>query len=257
MNPKELLRLFLPYGLVASRHRRFRLSRLKLPNCADIEADVSSCRFDLWPPILRNSAVPWTLIDVGANVGDFVRAASRFKTLESVYAFEPQPSCQGKLAKRLERIPRATLIPAAVGSHEGRLEFYVTENSRMASGLRPDEAVKSAYSTNDFAVTETISVPMVTIDSVIPESTNVGLLKLDVQGFEVEALAGAIQTLRRTTAVLIEVNYVRHYAAGATFDGIYQVLHRQGFRLYGVSEPFQSSDAEPLWADAVFVKSNS
>lgn len=257
MNPKTLLRQFLPFGLVESRHRKFRLSRLNLPNSVEIESAVQSCRFDLWPASLRNSESPWTLVDVGANVGNFVQAASRLKTLKSVYAFEPQPSCQLELAARLQRIPAATLIPAAVGRIDGHLEFHVTENSRMASGLRPDEGMNSAYATNDFTVTETISVPMVTLDSALPEGVDFGLLKLDVQGFEIEALAGASQTLRRTSAVLIEVNYVRHYSAGATFDDIYRALRGQGFRLFGISEPFGSADGEPLWADAMFVRSHT
>lgn len=253
MNPKDIIRRFLPYGMVDFRHRRFRLSRLNLANDAATAAAVEACRFDLWPEDLRNAPDAWTLVDVGANVGDFVRAVSRLTELKSVYAFEPQPSCQAELGRILRGIPHAELIPAAVGSHEGSLVLNLTANSRMASGLIPEAGMNAAYSPGDFDVTGQISVPMVTLDTAIPDHVEIGVLKLDVQGFELEVLAGAIATLGRTRAILVEVNYVRHYEGGAVFDEIYAELRTRGFRLFGVSAPFCGVNAEPLWADAVFV----
>ncbi len=257
MNPKEILRSLLPYGLVASRHRKFRLSRLGLPNSREIETAVETCRYDLWPEFLRNAKEPWTLVDVGANVGDFVAAAAKLRPFQSVYAMEPQPSCQAELAATLQHLPNAKQIPAAVGRTEGSLELHVTANSRMTSGLRPEKGIHSAYSNGDFSIAETLTVPTITLDSAIPHEVTVGLLKLDVQGFEIEVLAGAVSTLQRTRSILIEVNYIRHYENGAVFDDIYEELRQSGFRLYGISEPFGSTSNQPLWADAVFVNQNS
>lgn len=253
MNVRALLRDLTPYGLVNTRHRRFRLSRLNLPNSQAFESAVESCRFDLWPESLRNAPMPWTLVDVGANIGDFVNGAASLKSFESVYAFEPQPSCHADLRQILQTIPRSTLIPSAVGRCEGSLELHVTANSRMASGLRPEARMDAAYASDDFAVTEKITVSMVTLDSAIPDDVEIGLLKIDVQGFEIEVLAGAASTLQRTRAILAEVNYVQHYENGATFNEIYTELHALGFQLFGVSAPFMSTKAEPLWADAIFV----
>lgn len=252
MNLKSFIRRCLPSGLIEARHRRFKLSRLHLPITLQTESDVETCRYDLWPAFLRNDSNPWSLVDVGANVGDFVKAAANLRRFDSIYAFEPQPSCHDELVRSLKDLPRTTLIPAAVGRQEGSLDLHITANNRMASALPPDETVKAAYSSGDFDVSEKITVPMVTLDTTIPHDLEIGLLKLDVQGFEIEVLAGASSTLRRTRAILVELNYVRHYENGAGFDEVYSALQSLGFRVFGISAPFTSTDAEPLWADALF-----
>jgi hypothetical protein len=83
----------------------------------------------------------------------------------------------------------------------------------------------------------------------------VGLLKIDVQGYEIPVLEGAVSTLKSTCAILLEVNYVSHYCGGATFDLLHAKLKTLGFRTFGVSAPY-SGPQGPLWADAMFVREN-
>lgn len=83
----------------------------------------------------------------------------------------------------------------------------------------------------------------------------IGLLKVDVQGYEQSVLRGATEVLRRTRAVLLEINYIDHYENATRFDDVYQLLRDADFELAAVSEP--ELRRSPLCADALFVRRRS
>lgn len=229
------------------------MGRLGLPGSKAVVDAVATCRFDLWPVDLRKPDKPWLLLDVGANAGDFSRAASSLIPLAGVHAFEPQPSCHTALKSVLASIPGSHLHPVAVGGSAGEIDLLCTANSKMASVLAPAAAVAEGYGGGDFHIQQHLKVPLVRLDDVIAEGTPVGLLKIDVQGYELPVLEGARQTLRHTSALLMEVNYVPHYEGGATFDNLLEVIRSHGFRTFGISAPYGGPKG-PLWADALFVR---
>jgi FkbM family methyltransferase len=256
---KSLLRQCLPHGLIEWRHRLFRLQRLGLSpirgESQNYEAAVNACRFDLWPLHLRG-ARGWTLIDVGANEGDFIRAATRLAKPCIVIAFEPLPACQQILAPLLASMPGGQLIRAAVGAATGKVELHCTANTKTSSLLQPQPGIETSYANGDYIVLQKLNVPVVRLDDVIAADARVGLLKIDVQGYEIEVLRGARHTLQQTDALLIEVNYAPHYKGAATFADIHAVLTATGFRVYGISEPYDDGK-QPLWADAMYVRENT
>lgn len=247
------LRSLTPLGIIERHRRRFRMGRLGLPGNQAVADAVDSCRFDLWPLELRRPAEPWTLVDVGANEGEFSSAVSRLVRLAGVHAFEPQPACHPILNQALNEIPNSRLHPVAVGDKKGEIELLCTSNSKLASVLEPSRDIAAGYEHGDFDVQRRVKVPLVRLDDAIPTGTKVGLLKIDVQGYELPVLEGARETLRSTQALLMEVNYVTHYEKGAAFDDLHEAVRRHGFRTFGVSAPYVGPDG-PLWADALFVR---
>jgi FkbM family methyltransferase len=193
------------------------------------------------------------LIDVGANEGDFIRAALRLATPAAVIGLEPLPACQSTLSKLFERVPGGQLLRAAAGAATATLAFNCTGNTKMSSLLAPNKALANAYHEEDLLVRERIDVPVVRLDDVIPSAANVGLLKVDVQGYEIEVFKGANRVLGQTKAVLVEVNFVLHYEGATLFDDLHSFLVRAGFSLYGVSAPYIDA-GRPLWADAMYVR---
>lgn len=253
INVRHILRSLIPFGLIERHRRRFKLERLGLQATTAMEEAAASCRYDLWPKELRNSARPWTLVDVGANKGDFTAAAALLANLKGVEAFEPQPDCGPSLRSVLAKVSNGHLHAAAVGDAKGEIELLCTANSKLTSVLPADPKVESAYEPGDFTVANRMKVPLVRLDDVIPPGTEIGLLKIDVQGYELQVLEGARRTLQSTFALLLEVNYVAHYAGGVTFDKLHEAVREHGFHTFAISEPYIGSDG-PLWADAVFVR---
>jgi len=251
---KSFIRNLLPYGIVDSHQRGFMLGRLGLPNTRQTAAAVEGCRYNLWPSFLRVDAPPWTLVDVGANDGGFLSSVFQLVSPREVFVFEPLPACQSSLQRMLSNRASAHLFQCAVGSAKGELELHCTGDSKMSSALQPAPHIEGLYQRGDFTIVRKVTVPVVRLDDALPEGLSVDLLKIDVQGFELEVFKGAEQTLARTRSVLLEVNYVEHYKGGARFEDVYDVMRRHSFRIYGVSAPYGGGKGGPLWADAMFVK---
>ena len=79
----------------------------------------------------------------------------------------------------------------------------------------------------------------------------VTLLKLDVQGTELDVLAGATATLQRTRFVQLEVLFYSHYVGDALFQDLFDVMTDHGFDMMGLSPPLVR-EGRALWSDAFF-----
>lgn len=253
---KQLFRAICPYGIVAWHQRQFALAQLGLAGGSNIECALDACRYELWPPFLRKNAPAWTLVDVGANEGGFLSSVLQLVSPKEIFVFEPQPACQGALKGLLHGRPGSHLHACAVGAEQRTLEFRCMANSKMSSALDPLPEVAASYKDGDFRVVETIEVPVVRLDDALPEHLEIDLLKVDVQGYEMQVFCGAEQTLARTRAILLEINYSEHYKGSASFDNVYRFLSSRGFRVFGISAPYSGAEG-PLWADAVFVKDHT
>lgn len=130
--------------------------------------------------------------------------------------------------------------------------MFVTADTKMSGLLVPDSRIALAYQPGAYDVRYMKSVPVRRIDDLVPTDAAVGLMKIDVQGFELSALRGAAATLKRTKAICIEVNFVSHYEGAVEFDELHSFLTREGFKLHGIS-PAHFGMGRPLWADAIYV----
>jgi FkbM family methyltransferase len=127
-------------------------------------------------------------IDIGAHVGTY--AWSCGKKAEHTYAFECSPKTFCYLAANvaLQGLEdRITVYPFALSSVEGKGVYYIRSKDGGGNGIRSlSEADKTR---------ETISVMEKTLDSF--KLRNIGFIKIDVEGVELEVLKGAEETLRR------------------------------------------------------------
>jgi hypothetical protein len=115
----------------------------------------------------------------------------------------------------------------------------------------------------DFPAAETEEIVQVNVerlDDVVQRHDSARkpfLLKLDVQGFELEALHGASGILPDVVAVLCEVNSAPFYAGQAGFEDIYAFLRQHNFRLIDLGEPIRArGTGEVLYFDVAFVNNS-
>jgi FkbM family methyltransferase len=116
--------------------------------------------------------------DVGANVG--AKSESMLKIGARVLAIEPQPSCLSELRALYGGNPNFTVVPKAVGSGAGTAKMHVSSHSALSS-LRKDW-----FETWDGE----IEVEITTLDALIAEYGVPSYIKMDIEGFELEALKG-------------------------------------------------------------------
>jgi FkbM family methyltransferase len=159
-----------------------------------------------------------TFVDVGANIGVFtIAAALAVGPTGRVIAFEPAGPTRAMLERNIARhqtAPPVTVRPHAIGARRSTKKFLRYENS-LVSGLGTAPAL---YSPGRLVSAE--SVDVVALDDTI--SGPVDLLKIDIEGFEADALAGArhLMSTNPDMSILLEVNPTSLELAGNTVDGI-------------------------------------
>ena len=206
---------------------------------------------DLLPSlgIIRNGLI----LDVGANIGDWTAAVLATEPSVAVIAVEPGDDPRAILERRFADDKRVTINPCAVGDVAGSREFYVTEHSHNASLQRPRVEMDSLYPGRGWRTTSIVNVDVTTVDDIC-DGRDVALLKIDVQGAEREVLAGASDTLTRTSSVLLEVTFISHYQGDTTFPFLHEYMIERGFELAGLSQPFLSQRRTALWCDACYTQ---
>lgn len=177
-------------------------------------------------PLRRDAA---TVLDIGANRGQFaVYALVRFASAR-IHCFEPLPSARETLARLAAEEPRVRVWPVALGSAPARASLHVTARDDSSSLLAPTELQTSTFPATHEA--GRVEVEVRRLDDVVAsiEAASPILLKLDVQGFELEVLRGATTTLQRVDEVLVEVSREELYAGQALAADLHAFLVEHGF----------------------------
>lgn len=160
-----------------------------------------------------------TFIDVGAHIGWFTTIAARcVGDTGRVIAVEPYYANAHALRENLtrNRLTNVSVTEVALGSEEGMLSIGQAGDSGSVTAL-------------EYAKTDRSPVRMATLDKVAGGDGTVALLKIDVEGWEAHVLQGAKNTLRRTSAVLIEINREALRNARSSPDELFGLLRKSGF----------------------------
>ncbi len=181
---KAMLRHTPAYGLLRDVVRKWRLSaaaRTFWNPCQD-----DAVRIDFYRQFVSPGAV---VFDVGANLGN--RSRVFWNLGASVVAVEPQPMCAGFLRKVFAGKPRLTLVEAALGREPGEGEMLLS-NAHTVSSLSPHwvEAVRSSNRFGECEWSRRATVQIDTLDSLIARYGTPRFVKIDVEGFEDQVLAG-------------------------------------------------------------------
>jgi FkbM family methyltransferase len=137
----------------------------------------------------------WLVVDVGANVGFFTLRQVALGA--RVVALEPNPDVRERLASTIERnglSDRVQVLSCAAGRTAGAAELAVgaaTVTGTVIAGAAP-------------AGRDRFVVEVLPLDTILAAEPRVDLLKIDTEGAEVDVLAGAAATLRRTQRVVLE-----------------------------------------------------
>jgi FkbM family methyltransferase len=216
----------------------------------------------LWKPFIRGTAASMehlaalrrldvkTCIDVGANKGQFSVLCRDLFPGAAIIAFEPLPDVARQCARALGG-EHVQVYVHALGAQDSRSHFYVTERSDSSSLLMPGAAQERAYGSR---VAESMNVEVRRLDRVLTPAQIAGpaLMKLDVQGAELDVLEGCGALLRNIDYIYLEGSFVELYEGQPLIADIVAFLHGQGFAFRGVYNTSYTRDYGTTQADFLF-----
>lgn len=193
-----------------------------------------------------------TVVDIGANRGQFALAARRWAPQARVISFEPLPGPAQVFRAVFACDDQVVLHEAAIGPQAKRCEMHVSARDDSSS-LLPIAGLQSKIFPGTGEVS-TIEVQVAPLDTFInPDEIRApALLKLDVQGFEYEALCGCEALLPRFEQIYCECSFVELYAGQKLAAEVIAWLAARGFRLVGMYNPAYDAAGQAVQADFLF-----
>lgn len=196
----------------------------------------------------RHGISPRGVIHVGAHEGQEV---GEYHTIgfEHGLFFEPQPRLFDLLKGKVQHIPHYRALACAVGDRDGTATMFTeTANNGLSSSLRKPKFHLEQYP--EIVFNGTLEVQTVTLMEVFKteDISNYNFLNLDVQGFELNVLRGAVAILSSLDAIYSEVSRKELYEGCALIEQIDSFLSTFGFQR---KETDWCGDS---WGEALYVK---
>ncbi len=213
--------------------------------------------YEIEKRLLRNPKSP-VIFDVGAWVGKTVKAHLSVFPDATVHAFEPFPSSFDQLQNAFADNGSVQAQQFAMSNVVGEATFY-SNNIETTNSLLASESTETS---DDFFrdTKETITVQTTTLDEYCAQNdvASIDLLKLDIQGGELNALKGATQLLQAKAISLIycEVEFIEHYKDNPLYHDVASFLEGYGYSFYNFYGAVTDEHGELSWADALFYSPN-
>lgn len=176
------------------------------------------------------------VFDVGANIGQYTLLASKLVGSPGhVFAFEPSPDVLPKLKKHLlmNHADNVELAAKAVAESDGTASFYpaAQESNQGVGSLLPAESYRA-----ELRSSQAVEVEVTTLDSFCDQHgiESIDLLKVDVEGLDLDVLRGAERILARSPHVVVmsEVEPLNFVQRGFSFDDFIDYMQQRGFSPY-------------------------
>lgn len=200
--------------------------------------------------LLAQGFAPRLVFDVGAYRGEFAAACLARWPRAEIACFEAQAARVSDLRRLQEQQRGLRVFPVLLGAA-----------AREAVGLHEAETASSVLPEADGPEHPLVAHPMRTVDDVV-RSDFAGrapdLLKLDVQGYELEVLRGAEESLSGVGAVLAELNLLDIHAGVPLFAELIRWLDDRGFVAFDLCGLTRRPLDQALWqTDMIFVPRES
>ena len=141
------------------------------------------------------------IVHAGLYFGDFLPGLSKAVGADNViYGFEPNPEnffC-ARLTALLNKLPNVRLYEVGLSDRAGRRIMRVADDGVARGGVSYVVEAAPEAASPDFQ-----EIATATIDGIVPAMADIGIIQLDIEGLEAEALRGGMKTIQRCRPILI------------------------------------------------------
>ena len=221
---------------------------------------------------------PKFVVDVGANIGQTLEMFLGWWQSAHCLSLEPLPEAFARLQDVVTKYSgRADAINCGVGSKPGKLALHASRTQSTASSfLKVNGSAETAKAHRGLRSTPSyfelgaedsyeVEVSVETLNDILTLSKNkskvwfnengVDILKMDVQGWELEVLRGASEILKQTKVVLTEWQLDDIYGQLPPIHVLDKILSDAGFRLWDISHIYKDlKTMRTLWVDLIYAK---
>jgi len=197
---------------------------------------------------------PKVIIDGGAHLGKWSESMSEMYPKANFIIVEPNPAVNQKIEERINPTGiKYELIKKALGPEKGETFLNVWEEadtklvgSSICEHVRDEEPNK-------------VTCEVINIDSIAEEfKVTPDLVKLDLQGYELEALKGATKVMEKAELFLIEFGCLEAYVERATPRDLINFMYDHNFSLYDIVDlHYRPYDNALTGGDFFFISNNS
>ena len=216
-----------------------------LSSVFSIHALGEAVPYDLLEKILPHNP---TILEAGAQFGEDTEWMSEMWPEGRIYAFEPSPESFISVQNVANKYNNITAIQCALSNKKGEFSFYLAGGA--SSLLKPTESFNNDYFHSDLE--HPIIVPVITLDEWAENNnvTHIDFMWLDMEGNELNALKGALNSLKNVKLIYTEVNLQRFWENCVIYDELTAWMNEHGFMEIW-------SDIQPHWhGNVVFINTN-
>lgn len=193
-----------------------------------------------------------TVVDVGAHAGQFSLLARALYPRARIVAFEPLPGPGARFRRVFGGDANVTLHPVAVAPRRGPAAMHVSASTDSSSLLPITPRQVALFPGTELREVTTIEAGPLDAFLGAGEIASPALLKIDVQGFELEALRASLPLLPAFDHVYTEVSFEALYAGQALAGEVAAFLAAHGFVEAGRFNVSRDTEGRPVQADFLF-----
>lgn len=193
---------------------------------------------------------PQTIVDVGAFRGDWTRLAKEVFPAAHVLMIEPQDALLPFLDDVSSYYPHVSHASVLLGADDGTAVEFVETASGTGSSVLEETSHVPRWK---------VAKQTITLDTLAAERgiATVDLIKLDVQGYELEVLRGASRTLAACELVLMETSVIAVNRGCPLIADVFPFMSARGFRLLDICSHIRRKDGALWQTDLLFVNERS
>jgi FkbM family methyltransferase len=200
-------------------------------------------------------ALPFDLVvDVGANRGQFSLLCRDMRPAARIVAFEPLPAPAAIYGALFAEDAKVTLHSVALAQERGTMDMNISKSDDSSSLLPISKAQIENYPGTERIGSHRVSIAPLTDFISAGDLIGHGLLKIDVQGFELEVLKSGQSLLLSFDWIYVECSFVQLYEGQALAEEVIAFLTANGFRLSGRYNFSHGRGGALLQADLLFVR---
>jgi FkbM family methyltransferase len=171
---------------------------------------------------IANYFTPSTILDIGANIGQFHTLAKNTFPNSAIFSIEASPDCEPHLMKITENYYIGLLA-----KDTSEYDFYSRKGDMTCTGNSVYRELTQFYSDDQVQV---LKQQGIRLDDLFESGAEFDLIKIDTQGSELDIITGGMEVCSRAKGILLEVSITQYNEGSPLYEEVLVFMREAGFR---------------------------